>query len=144
MLVGYMMPAFSFRDLEDTTISYTPQSFRGKFVLLDFWATWCAPCVEEIRFIDSAYQRFRGAGLEVLSVSLDESRAHVQAFRRGRSPMPWKNAHVAKGLQPETIAAYDVTFPKPILLDPSGKIAATEDRLRGPMLGTTLEKLLRK
>ena len=67
---------------------------RGKYVLIDFWATWCAPCVAELPRLQAAYARYHEAGFEIVGVSLDESKSAVVDFVRSRK-IPWRQIHNA-------------------------------------------------
>lgn len=67
--VGYLAPDFSLPSLGGQTVRLS--DLRGKAVLLNFWATWCAPCRLEMPTMDKAYQEYKSRGLEILAVSLD-------------------------------------------------------------------------
>ena len=71
-------PAFSTEDAAGNPVDST--SFRGKLVVLNFWATWCPPCRLEMPAMERLYQEFRGKGLEIVAVNFMESREQVQAF----------------------------------------------------------------
>lgn len=140
--VGSLIPNFSFTSVDNFKIKFTNRSFRNKFVLIDFWATWCSPCVGEIKFLDKAYQRFKKSGLEILSVSFDTSSRIVQVFRKTRYAMPWKNVYVESNKQADITAIFDVSFPKLILLNREGRIVEMGDNLRGDQLEKTLLKYI--
>ncbi|MGH7382042.1 MAG: redoxin domain-containing protein [Candidatus Methylomirabilales bacterium] len=77
--VGYLAPDFSLPSLGGQTVRLS--DLRGKAVLLNFWATWCAPCRLEMPTMDKAYQEYKSRGLEVLAVSLDAgSKSAVKNF----------------------------------------------------------------
>ncbi len=84
-------PAFTVLDLEGTEVEF--ESFRGKVVLLDFWATWCPPCVKDLPDLTRLHERYQEDGLVVLSVSIDEgddAAAKVEAMveeRRAKHPV---------------------------------------------------------
>ena len=71
-------PAFSTEDAAGNPVDST--SFRGKLVVLNFWATWCPPCRLEMPAMERLYQEFRGKGLEIVAVNFMESREQVRAF----------------------------------------------------------------
>ena len=140
---GARAPAFSFVSLEDSTKTLSNETFRGKYLLIDFWAVWCGPCVAEMDNLHKAYERFKGNDFAVLSLSFDSSPSDVRKFRETRWKMPWNHAFVQHGFDNPTSHAFEVEgIPKPVLVDPAGMIVAMTTELRGPNLEKTLEKYL--
>ena len=142
--VGELTPAFDVVALEDPTVHYTPGSFKGHYVLLDFWATWCPDCAVEMPALHAAYARFKGKGLEILSLSFDRKVTHIAPYRlRAATPMPWKHTFLEGAFKNPLSEAYGVkSIPKPVLVGPDSRIVATGGELHGPMLAKTLEKFL--
>lgn len=121
--------------------TFTREDFAGKYVLLDFWATWCQPCIEEFPTLRKARRQYDHDELAILSVSLDADRETVTTFLKNRD-LPWKHAFAEGAMDSKIANQFEVTgLPKPVLVGPNGKIVAAERvRLRGERLLQTLEQ----
>lgn len=141
--IGSMAPDFVIQDLDNPANSLTLASFKGKFVMLDFWATWCSWCVAELPFTHAAYGKFKDRGFEILSVSADDKPGEVQAFRKEQTkgPMPWKHAWCGKAGEMNKIYRVD-GWPTLFLIGPDGRILAKGEALRGDKLEKTLTRFM--
>jgi thiol-disulfide isomerase/thioredoxin len=142
---GDTIPALAFPPLDSTADPITPAELRGHTVLIDFWAVWCTPCVAEMPRLHAAHERFADRGFEILSVSYDDRRATVEAFRDEKWPMPWLHSFVGvDSLSEGSIAVrYGVMgLPTAMLVDPAGRVLAIDEGLRGDALAETLEEVL--
>lgn len=139
---GTIAPDFSVASLDGKAI-YTNAQFSGKYVMLDFWATWCGPCLQEMDELHAAYNEFKSEKFEILSLSFDQTKEDVVSFRKDRYPMPWLHTFVDGGFENELAQRYEVSgIPKPILINPEGKIVAMGIQLRGANLRKTLSRFL--
>lgn len=109
------------------------ESLRGKVVLLDFWATWCGPCLSEIPFMKEAYETYHDRGFEILGVSLDDNLADVADLVEQRE-LPWiitfeRNAeNQGVGSDPRAEAFGVNSIPAMFLLDAEGTVVALHPR----------------
>ena len=113
-------------------------------VLLDFWATWCVPCLKEMPILHEAYAQFKPLGFEILSLSGDDAIEDVSQFRQAKSQMPWKHAFFDNGQHPINNDYFVFGYPKAVLIDEKGNILADGDKARGSKLVKTLTNYYRK
>ncbi|MBK6759251.1 MAG: redoxin family protein [Ignavibacteria bacterium] len=136
---GNQLPSFDFTLLGDPNTHVTPSSLRGKYVLIDLWATWCAPCVAEMPNIERVWKLYGGSKLEIVSISLDASEKDIAPFREKRFPMAWKHVYSPGLFNSKAAELFEVSgIPKPILVGPDGRIIAVSEGLRGEELEKTL------
>ena len=137
--VGKPAPAFASEDIKGTTVRL--DAYRGKYVLIDFWATWCAPCIGELPRLQAAYRTYHDAGFAIIGVSLDESKTAVVDFARARN-IPWPQLHNASG-STDLVEGFGVSsVPATYLIDPEGMVVRID--LRGKALDETLSRLIKR
>lgn len=143
--IGNDIPNFSFDGIDSNVgMKVTPAEFKGKWVLIDNWATWCGPCIAELPEIHKVYEKFKDKNFVVLSISFDRVAGDVTKFRNGKFKMPWVHTFSEGVWESEAAKTFEVSgIPKPILIDPNGKIVALEEDLRSDKLEKTLERFVR-
>lgn len=146
--VGDMAPAFSVPDLYGKKVSLA--GFRGRYVLLDFWASWCAPCRQSNPGLVKLYNKFKSPQFEMIGISIDTDRSSwYRAFKN--DGLPWLNlcelidVQQAKGVvlryvTGEADGKMVVFVPQNYLVDPTGKVIAKN--LHGEELEAVLKKIL--
>lgn len=139
--IGEDIPDFEVTSIDNSEVKYSKKSMLGKIYLIDFWATWCGPCIGEMENLHNAYKNFKDKGFEILSLSLDASADDVIKFRNGKWKMPWLNSFIGDAEGRKVADAFEVIgIPKPLLISAEGKILETEVTLRGSNLENTLKK----
>ena len=122
-----------------------PRDYKGKIVLLDFWASWCRPCRREIPFVVEAYRKHHADGFEVLGISLDRPQDKVRMLEFiHEQKMPWPQIYDGGFWKAELAVKYDVhSIPRPILVDgDTGAILAQASAARGRALDRAIKRAL--
>lgn len=113
---------------------------RGKVVLVDFWASWCGPCIAEMPNVVSAYKKFHEKGFEILGISLDQDKAAMEGALK-KHEMTWTQYFDGEGWKNKISTSFGITsIPATWLIDKKGMLRETE--LRGEALAKGVEKLL--
>lgn len=134
---GAPAPDFTATTLDGASI--TLSSLKGKPVLLDFWATWCAPCRMEVPHIKEIHQRF-GDAITIIGLSRDRAKAPLEAYIKDNA-LPWPQIYLRDIKHTDIADTYQVNaIPSIILIGPDGNILATQ--LRGAAITTAIEKAL--
>ncbi len=136
--VGAQAPEITMTGVDGETIKLS--SFKGKYVLIDFWASWCKPCRIENPNVVKMYNKYKNRDFEIFGVSLDEERRKwVEAIRQ--DGIEWVQVSDLNGWNNEAAQTYNVnSIPETVLVNPEGEIIARG--LRGRDLEEKLEKLL--
>jgi peroxiredoxin len=138
--VGAQPFAFQAKDTKGRAISL--QQYRGKVLLLDFWASWCGPCVHEMPNVIAAYNKWKPKGFDILGISFDEDRAAFSGFVTSQKMM-WRQIYDGQGWNNKIGRLYGVqAIPFTLLIGRDGKIAAVNPR--GPALETAIAKAIAK
>jgi peroxiredoxin len=138
--VGQPAPDFSIPSIDGKTINL--KDYKGKYVLLDFWASWCAPCRLENPNVVKAFQQYKARNFTILGISLDkDKKAWQEAIKTDK--LEWDQAGELSDFDGKVAQMYQIdAIPSSFVIDPSGKIVAKN--LRGKALEEFLEKNLPK
>ena len=140
LVVGNKFPDFEEKDLAGQPLSIA--NFKGKVVLVDFWATWCGPCVQELPNVLRAYEKHHAEGFEIIGISLDQDERKLKDFTK-QMKMTWPQYFDGKGWGNKLAGKYGVqSIPATFLLDGSGNIIGRD--LRGEALEEAVSKALAK
>ncbi len=136
--LGY--PAPDFTSVTIDSVEFQLSGNQGKYILLDFWGSWCGPCLGEISYLKEAYEEFQGETFEIVSIDVNEPLSRMLPFIE-ENELKWthiweKSAEIQRLYQVNGV-------PSPFLIGPDGVIVAEGSELRGDNLIATLEKYLK-
>ncbi|HEX3857868.1 MAG TPA: TlpA disulfide reductase family protein [Verrucomicrobiae bacterium] len=130
LAVGTKFPDFNEKDLNGKPLSIA--NYKGKVVMIDFWATWCGPCVGELPNVIATYQKHHAQGFEIIGVSLDQNQTKLADFIKSKD-MTWQQFFDGQGWGNKLAVKYGIeSIPATFLLDSDGKIIGKD--LRGEAL----------
>jgi peroxiredoxin len=137
--IGSMATEFTQNDQNGKPVKLS--SFKGKYVLIDFWASWCRPCRQENPNVVAAYNKYKSKNFTVLGVSLDQDKnSWIQAIAADK--LTWTHVSDLKYWSNEVAQLYRIqSIPANLLLDPTGKIIGKD--LRGEELLQKLASILK-
>ena len=138
LVPGAVFPDFDEKDLDGKSISVG--NYKGKIVLVDFWATWCEPCMGEMPNVFKVYQKYHDKGFEIIGVSLDEDRDSLLAVLK-QNNIPWPQFYDGQRFKNKLAAKYGIDgIPMNYLIGKDGKIV--DSNLRGDDLDAAVAKAL--
>ncbi len=144
--LGAQVPTFKATTMEGKEVNF-PSSYKGKLVMIDFWATWCGPCIGEIPNVTKTYAAYHDKGFEILGVTLDQEKMadKVKAFTAEKG-MTWPQLYEGKYWDVSQVKAWGINgIPFTLLVDgDTGKILADSRTMRGDDLEKTVSAALAK
>ncbi len=137
-LIGKPLGELKFTSLKAEEIDIA--QYKGKVVLVDFWATWCGPCVSELPNVQNTYSNYHDDGFEIIGISLDKDRTRLEKFIE-KNDLPWPQYFDGKGWKNKISTRFDIySIPSTFLVDGEGIVRYAN--LRGSALKYAVEDLL--
>lgn len=141
--LGAELPDFTYRDFSG--VDRKLSDFRGKYLLLVFWGTWCTPCRTDVPYLKAAYSKYKSSGFEILGMDKDDTVEKAKTFVAEHG-IRWTQASAESINELINVRLRVYSFPAEILIDPRGKIISLGGKdqmpLRAEKLSDTLQKLL--
>lgn len=142
---GMAMPPFVFNRLSGKSQHFTSTALKQKRYLLGVWATWCGSCLNQMQYLDTAWSQYHSAGLEIVTVSVDDNPDAPLKYWKTTGGKRWMNLHAPEGLNNPFVKTLGVfAVPWEFLVDERGVVIASGKELVGPNLSKTLSRLLKR
>jgi len=136
LVEGATFPDFSVQDVDGKPLSVS--AYKGKVLLIDFWATWCGPCMHELPNVEKVYKAYHDKGFDIIGISLDNNKDTLTGYLK-QEKIPWQQYCDGKGWKSDLGQKYGITsIPATYLLDKDGKIIGKN--LRGDDLDKAVAK----
>lgn len=144
---GNQVPDFQIVSFDEPETVYSRDALIGRVYIVDFWGTWCKPCIAEMPYLHAAYEKYLAQGFTILSIACDNDPENVREFRRTRWEMPWMHSYISEcndgNRNAKILKIFEVThFPTSILVGADGKIIATTVDLREERLEENLRRVM--
>ncbi len=140
--VGSEFPNFKAKSLLEEDKAFELKDYRGKVVIVDFWATWCRPCIAEIPHLQKLYKEYHDQGLEIISISLDNSVPKCRKFVT-KNEMNWMHVCDGRGWETELARKHEISgIPAMFVIGRDGVVVAA--RARGRSLDTAVKQAIDK
>ncbi|HEX2867593.1 MAG TPA: TlpA disulfide reductase family protein [Ignavibacteriales bacterium] len=137
------VPEFELNVMDSSNIRISNNSMKGKYYLLDFWASWCGPCMGNMPDLHEVYKKLKDKNFEIISISLDENDDAVRTFKKEKYPMPWLHTRLVNGFEDPVARKFGVGgIPKMLLISPEGKILANNWDLHGQYFVEKIVKMV--
>ena len=145
---GNSVPNFRVPSLQNPNVFYSNESLKGSTYLVDFWGTWCGPCIGEMPYMHEAYKKYKHLGFTILSLACDESPGKVIEFRAGEWGMPWLHSFLPDCYGSggnDLLKTFGVIgFPTAVLVGRDQRILANGRELSEESLDETLSRVFSK
>lgn len=138
---GKELPDFTYVRLDDTTITLSSKKLRGKYYLIDIWATWCKPCIDELPILKKEFKIVDKQNIDFISISIDNNVTLPIKFLKEKIALPWTTGiSIPRSKLMNALMINGI--PCTILIDPQGKILSYGYELRGVNLHNTISKII--
>ncbi|MBN2424245.1 MAG: redoxin domain-containing protein [Calditrichaceae bacterium] len=142
-MIGQSIPPFDFPIFKQNKY-ISDQKLKGAYYLIFFWSRYQQECVQEMKYLHDAYNRFKSKNFKIVAINFDPFDKDLINFKTNEWPLPWINVQTPKHQQKLLMDTYNIRFlPTIYLVDPEGIIIASNYELRGPLLEETLKKHLK-